>query len=88
MDAAAASGLAWVRRRHLGTGEGALRGELGADVVELLAAAPDLVAMGRDDEYLERALASDATLERRARHRSWSDGAVSAARDAAAPEAR
>ncbi len=74
----AAAGLAWVRRRHLGTGEGALRGELGADVVELLAAAPDLVAMGHDDEYLERALASDAALERRARHRSWSDGAVSA----------
>ena len=47
-------------------------------MVELLAAAPDLVAMGRDDEYLERALASDAALERRARHRSWSDGAVSA----------
>jgi thiol reductant ABC exporter CydC subunit len=75
---AAASTLAWVRRRRLGTGEGALRGELGADVVELLAAAPDLVAMGRDEEYLERALASDAALERRARHRSWSDGAVSA----------
>ena len=75
---AAASGLAWFRRRHLGGGEGALRGELGADVVELLQAAPDLVAMGRDEEYLERALASDAALERRARHRSWSDGAVSA----------
>ncbi len=75
---AAASGLAWARRRHLGSGEGALRGELGADVVELLQAAPDLVAMGRDEEYLERALASDAALERRSRHRSWSDGAVSA----------
>jgi ATP-binding cassette, subfamily C, bacterial CydC len=75
---AVASATAWVRRRHLGNGEGALRGELGADVVELLAAAPDLVAMGRDEEYLERALASDAALERRARHRSWSDGAVSA----------
>jgi thiol reductant ABC exporter CydC subunit len=74
----AASGLAWVRRRRLGTGDGALRGELGADVVELLAAAPDLVAMGRDEEFLERALASDAALERRATHRSWSDGAVSA----------
>ena len=75
---AAASALAWFRRRHLGGGEGALRGELGADVVELLQAAPDLVAMGRDEEYLERALASDTALERRARHRSWSDGAVSA----------
>ena len=30
------------------------------------------------EEYLERALACDAALERRARHRSWSDGAVSA----------
>ena len=75
---AAAAALAWFRRRHLGGGEGALRGELGADVVELLQAAPDLVAMGRDEEYLERALASDTALERRARHRSWSDGAVSA----------
>ena len=73
-----ASGLAWVRRRSLGAGEGALRGALAADVVELLAAAPDLVAMGRDEEYLERVLASDAELERRARRRSWSDGAVAA----------
>ncbi len=75
---AAASGLAWVRRRRLGSGEGALRGALSADVVELLSAAPDLVAMGRDEEYLERVLASDAELERRARRRSWSDGAVAA----------
>ena len=62
-----------------GPGEGALRGELGADVVELLSAAPDLVAMDRDAEYLERALASDAALERRARRRAWSDGAVARA---------
>jgi len=75
---AAASGIAWGRRRRLGSGEGALRGALAADVVELLSAAPDLVAMGRDEEYLERVLASDAELERRARRRSWSDGAVAA----------
>ncbi|MGD0879987.1 MAG: thiol reductant ABC exporter subunit CydC [Acidimicrobiales bacterium] len=74
----AASGLAWARRRRLGTGDGALRGALSADVVELLSAAPDLVAMGRDEEYLERVLASDAELDRRARRRSWSDGAVAA----------
>ena len=74
----AASSLAWVRRRRLGDGEGALRGTLSADVVELLAAAPDLVAMGRDEEFLERVLASDSELERRARRRSWSDGAVAA----------
>ncbi len=75
---ATASALAWLRRRRLGNGEGALRGALAADVVELLVAAPDLVAMGRDEEYLERVLASDAELERRARRRSWSDGAVAA----------
>ncbi|MGA2835149.1 MAG: thiol reductant ABC exporter subunit CydC [Acidimicrobiales bacterium] len=75
---AVASGLAWERRRRLGAGEGALRGALSADVVELLSAAPDLVAMGRDEEYLERVLGSDAELERRARRRSWSDGAVAA----------
>ena len=74
----AACGLAWVRRRRLGVGEGALRGALAADVVELLAAAPDLVAMGRDEEYLQRVLATDVALERRARRRSWSDGAVAA----------
>jgi len=78
VGAGAASGLAWVRRRRLGAGEGALRGALAADVVELLTAAPDLVAMGRDEEYLDRVLASDAELERRARRRSWSDGAVAA----------
>jgi ATP-binding cassette, subfamily C, bacterial CydC len=74
----AASGLAWVRSRRTGAGEGALRGALAADVVELLVAAPDLVAMGRDEEYLGRVLATDAALERRARRRSWSDGAVAA----------
>jgi thiol reductant ABC exporter CydC subunit len=75
---AAAAGLAGFRRRRLGSGEGALRGALAADVVELLSAAPDLVAMGRDEEYLERLLATDSELERRARRRSWSDGAVAA----------
>ncbi|HVC68441.1 MAG TPA: thiol reductant ABC exporter subunit CydC [Acidimicrobiales bacterium] len=79
-----ASALAWSRRRPTGRsgsgheGERALRGALAADLVELLTAAPDLVAMGRDEEYLERVLASDAELERRARRRSWSDGAVGA----------
>ena len=74
----AAAILAWDRQRRIGPGEGALRGELGADVVELLAAAADLVAMDRDAEYLERALASDTALGCRARSRAWSDGAVSA----------
>ncbi len=78
---AGASALAWSRQRpggNGGTGERALRGALAADVVELLSAAPDLVAMGRDEEYLGRVLAAGAELERRARRRSWSDGAAAA----------
>ena len=70
--------VAWTRQHHLGAAEEALRGELGADVVELLRGAPDLVALGRDEEYLERALAGDAALTKLARRRSWTEGAMSA----------
>jgi len=72
------SALAWARQRRLGTREATLRGELAADVVELLQGAPDLVAFGRDEEYLERALDDDEALVRLARRRSWTAGAVSA----------
>ena len=70
--------LSWSCRRWTGPGGGALRGELGADTVELLTAAPDLVAMGRDTEYLERALAGADQLERRARRQAWADGTTNA----------
>ncbi len=70
--------LAWARQSRLGTREAALRGELTADVVELLRGAPDLLAFGRDEEYLERALTDDAALVGLARRRSWTAGAVSA----------
>ena len=72
------SAVAWARQRGLGAKEAALRGELSADVVELLRGSADLVAFGRDEEYLERALADDAALARLARRRSWTAGAVSA----------
>ena len=72
------SAVAWTRQHRLGATEEALRGELGADVVELLRAAPDLIALGRDEEYLERALVTDATLTRLACRRSWTEGAMSA----------
>ena len=71
------STLAWGRQRGLGAREAALRGELSADVVELLRGAADLVAFGRDEEYLDRALADDEALARLARRRSWTAGAVS-----------
>ena len=46
------STVAWLRQRGLGAKEAALRGELSADVVELLRGAADLVAFGRDEEFL------------------------------------
>jgi len=74
----ATSVLAWTRQRGLGDKEATLKGELAADVVELLRAAPDLLAFGRDEEYLERLLRDDQALSRLARRRSWTAGAVSA----------
>ena len=71
------SAVAWRRQRGLGTRETALKGALSADVVELLRGAADLVAFGRDEEYLERALADDAELVALARRRSWTAGATS-----------
>ena len=70
--------VAWERQHGLGAREAALRGELSGDVVELLQGAADLVAFGRDEEYLERALAEDAALAHLARRRAWTAGAVSA----------
>jgi ATP-binding cassette subfamily C protein CydC len=69
---------AWLRQRGLGANETVTRGELSADVVELLRGAADLVAFGRDEEYLARALADDGALVRLARRRAWTAGAVSA----------
>jgi len=70
--------VAWGRQRRLGAKEAELKGQLSADVVELLRGAPDLLAFGRDTEYLERALGADAALSRLGRRRSWTAGAVSA----------
>ena len=70
--------VAWGRQHGLGAREATLRGELSGDVVELLQGAADLVAFGREEEYLERALAEDEALTRLARRRSWTAGAVSA----------
>ncbi len=58
--------------------EAALRGELSAEVVDLLRAAPDLVAYGGDARVLARVEALDQELTRLARRRSWSFGAAAA----------
>jgi len=68
--------LAWARHRRLGTRETALRGNLAADVVELFQGAPDLVAYGLDEAYLERALDCDQSLTEVSRRRAWTAGTV------------
>ena len=70
--------MAWVRQRRSGAEESRLRGELAAAVVELLHGAPDLLAFGADELYLDRALHADEALTRLARRRSWTAGAISA----------
>jgi thiol reductant ABC exporter CydC subunit len=72
------STIAWTRHHGLGSTEAALRGELAADIVELLQGAPDLIAYGRDDAYLLRVLTADQELANIARRRSWTAGAISA----------
>ena len=72
------SSIAWARHHRLGCAEAALRGELAADIVELLQGAPDLIAFGRDAAYLRRVLTADQGLTDIARRRSWTAGAISA----------
>jgi ATP-binding cassette, subfamily C, bacterial CydC len=58
--------------------EAALRGELAADVVDLLHGAPDLLAFGREGDLLEQVERADRELTRVARRRAWTDGATTA----------
>lgn len=69
---------AWVRHHRLGSREAALRGQLAADVVELVQGAPDLIAFGQDHAYRERITAADGALADLARRRAWTAGAVAA----------
>ena len=55
-----------------------LRGQLAADVVDLLHGAPDLLAFGREGDLLDQVEAADRELTRLARRRAWSAGATSA----------
>lgn len=58
--------------------EAAIRGELTAEVVDLLRAAPDLLAYGADAAALDRIDAMDGELTRLARRRAWASGAAAA----------
>lgn len=58
--------------------EAAIRGELSAEVVDLLRAAPDLLAYGGHVAALERIEAMDRELTRLARRRAWASGAAGA----------
>ncbi len=58
--------------------EAELRGRLGAEVVDVLRAAPELIAFGRDAEALAAVEATDRELTAIARRRAWSTGASGA----------
>ena len=58
--------------------EAALRGELAAEVVDLVQGAPELVAFGREPELLDRVDAAEQELARLARRRALTAGATSA----------
>jgi thiol reductant ABC exporter CydC subunit len=59
--------VAWALGRASGRRQAAARGELTAELVELLRGAPELVAYGREDDALARVEAADGELVRLAR---------------------
>jgi ATP-binding cassette, subfamily C, bacterial CydC len=66
--------LAWALARSSGRRQAAARGELTAELVELLRAAPELVAYGREDESIARVRAADAELVRLGRRDAFAAG--------------
>ncbi|HUA93995.1 MAG TPA: thiol reductant ABC exporter subunit CydC [Acidimicrobiales bacterium] len=58
--------------------EAKLRGELAADVVDLLHGVPDLLAFGREGDLLEQVETADRELTGVARRRARTDGATTA----------
>jgi len=65
--------------RQTGRRKAAARGELSAELVELLQGAPELVAYGRDDDALERIRAADRDLARLDRRDALAAGVADAA---------
>jgi thiol reductant ABC exporter CydC subunit len=56
------------------------RGELAAELVEVLGGAPELVVYGRSEDRLQRLRELDATMSRNARRAAFADGAGDALR--------
>ena len=65
--------------RHVGRRQAAARGELTAELVELLRGAPELAAYGREDEAIDRVRAADRELVRLARRDALVAGLADAA---------
>jgi thiol reductant ABC exporter CydC subunit len=65
--------------RHAGRRQAAARGELAAELVELLRGAPELVAYGCEDTALDRVRAADRELVRLARRDALAAGIAEAA---------
>ena len=70
--------LAWTLARSSGRRQAAARGELTAELVELLRGAPELVAYGREDDAVARVRAADAELVRLGRRDALAAGAADA----------
>jgi ATP-binding cassette, subfamily C, bacterial CydC len=65
--------------RHVGRRQAAARGELTAELVELLRGAPEIVAYGREEDSLRRVAAADRELVRLARRDAFVAGLADAA---------
>jgi thiol reductant ABC exporter CydC subunit len=70
----AVPGLSALLGRHAGRRQAAARGELAAELVELLRGAPELVAYGCEDTALDRVRAADRELVRLARRDALAAG--------------
>jgi thiol reductant ABC exporter CydC subunit len=66
--------VAWAVGRASGRRQAAARGELTAELVELLRGAPELVAYGREDDALARVRKADAELARLGRRNALAAG--------------
>jgi ATP-binding cassette subfamily C protein CydC len=70
--------LAWSLARSSARRQAEARGELTAELVELLRGAPELVVYGREDEAIARVRAADAELVRLGRRDALAAGAADA----------